>query len=141
MESLQKLAQYVRSTLPAPQAILQLRINEQAAGITFIWQGVEFFVNASLYAFEVRGHTLYITGLSTLLQSVLGNRVAHERRWAVLLEQLVVAENLIRDERAIRRAVQIIRDVRERAQQILGRDPRGELSPPTASVKQMAGVG
>jgi hypothetical protein len=121
MQTLQGLAQYVRSSIPVPQAILQMRINERAAGITFIWQGVEFFVNSALYAFELRGRTLYITGLSVLLQTVLMGRKSKEKNWQLLMEQLAEAETILRDERYIRHAVDIVRTVRENAERLLGR--------------------
>jgi hypothetical protein len=130
MQALQELARYIRNTLPNPEAILQLHIKERAAGITFIWQGVEFFVNTSLYAFEVRGHTLYITGLSTLLQSVLSNRNASQKWWAMLCEQLGEAETVLRDERLIRRGVEMIRHIREAALQLALKPGRGEAPSP-----------
>jgi hypothetical protein len=68
--NLAELRDYVREAVPCPRALLQLKENETAGRVTFIWLGVEFFVKPSLHVFEVRGHALYITRLSTLLQAV-----------------------------------------------------------------------
>jgi hypothetical protein len=110
MQMLHELANYIRSTLPLPQAILQLRINERANGVTFIWEGVEFFVSTSLKALELRGNTLYMTGLSILLESVLADRKDFARRCNQILDQLSEAETMLRSEPYSRAGAESLRD-------------------------------
>jgi hypothetical protein len=119
--NLDELAQYIRQTIPQPRAILQLKPKPMAGGVTFIWHGVEFFVKPSLHVLEIRGHSLYITGLSTLLQTVFMKTSQSEEKFGSLLDALGQAENLVRGQNQSRAAAQVISSVRQNLQKMVGR--------------------
>jgi hypothetical protein len=132
MLPLQQVADYVRSTIPMPGAIMQMRASESAGGVTFFWQGIEFFVRESLQVFELRGNTLFITGLSSLLQTVLSRRKLDDHKFNGFVSQLSEAEALARDPRSTIRAVEILQSIRKSAEQMVGRPIRTAPASPVA---------
>ncbi len=120
-QSLNELADYIRASVPNPQAILQLRVNEKVGGVTFIWHGVDFFVKPTLNVLEVRGHTLYITGLSTLLQMVLMRRSASEKKLQTLVDSITQAEDLISVKNQTQAGIQLLQNVRESIERMVGK--------------------
>jgi len=119
ISNLDELAQYIRQTVPIPRAILQLKPNQAAGGASFIWHGVEFFVKPSLHVLEVRGHSLYITGLSTLLQTVFMKASQSEEKFGALLDALAQAEDLARVQHQPRAAAQTLASVRQMLQRMV----------------------
>jgi hypothetical protein len=113
ISSLDDLVRYIRATLPYPQSILQLKPNVSAGGVTFLWLGTEFFVKPTLHCLEVRGNSLYVTGLSTLLQSVLMNADQSGRRLDGIVDSLSQAEDQVRVHHQPRAAAQILASVRQ----------------------------
>jgi hypothetical protein len=121
VSTLQDLPGYIRATLPYPQAILQLRVNSSAGGVTFIWHGVEFFVKPSFQVLELRGNSLFLTGLSTLLQSVLMSSDQRGRRMEAALEIVTHAEDQVRVQSQPRAAAQTLAEARKLLEKVLGR--------------------
>jgi hypothetical protein len=121
--NLQDLSRYIRATIPYPQSLVQLQTNQQAGGVTFIWTGTEFFVKTSLHVLEVRGHSLFITGLSTLLQSVLMSADNSAKKFDTMLETLNRAEDLIRVQHQVRAGAQLLGTVRHTLEHMV---PRSE---------------
>jgi hypothetical protein len=113
LQSLPELADYIRKNLPYPKAILNLRVQDQAGGVVFIWQGVEFLVKLTLQAFEIRGNSIYVTGLSMLLQSALLRGDQDEQRLTNVLNALGDAEDLIRTKSQPTEGVRRLKAVRE----------------------------
>lgn len=71
VNSLDRLILQIRSTIPHPEAIHDVSFQPALDGLTFIWFGNTFFAKPTLEVFEIRGRTLYVTGNSLLLQSLI----------------------------------------------------------------------
>jgi hypothetical protein len=112
IQNLSELSDYIRKNVPYPKAIMSLRVQEQAGGVVFIWQGVEFLVKQSMEAFEVRGNNIYITGLSLLLQTALRKGDQEEHRIVKVIEALSDAENFARDNQP-KKAGDLVRGARD----------------------------
>ena len=95
IETLDELAQYVRQSLPDSRSILHLKVNPKMGAVSFIWQGLEFVVKPSLQVVEVRGYTLYVTGVSTLLQTVLMREHANVKVLEMALKSVEEAQEMI----------------------------------------------
>lgn len=123
ISNLDDLARYIRATIPYSQNILQLKPNPRAGGVTFIWLGTEYFVKPSLHTLEIRGNSLYITGLSTLLQAVLMSADQSGKKVEAVLEVLSQAEDLIRIDNQPRAGAQLLGSVRQTLERMVpGRD-------------------
>jgi hypothetical protein len=120
ISSLENLARYIRTTIPYAQSIRQLNLNTSAGGVTFIWYGTEFFVKPSLHVLEIRGHSLYITGLSTLLQSVLMGADHSGKKCETVLEVVNQAEDLVRIQSQPRAAAQMLAGARQILERMAG---------------------
>jgi hypothetical protein len=121
ISSLDDLVGYIRNTIPYSKSILQLKMNPQAGGVTFIWLGTEFFVKPSLHALEIRGNSLFLTGLSTLLQSVLMNADQSGRRLDAMIGALDQAEDQARVHHQPREAARTVAGVRNTLQRMTGK--------------------
>jgi hypothetical protein len=113
ISNLDDLVAYIRAAVPQPRAIMQMKPNPTAGGVTFIWHGVEFFVKPTLHVLEIRGHSLYITALSTLLQAVLMKTSQSEEKFGSVQDALAQVEDLVRVQHQPRAAAQMIASVRQ----------------------------
>ena len=121
IENLDQLVQYLRQTLPYPRSIINLQVKDKIGAVTFYWQGVEFLVKPSLHVLEVRGHSLYITGLSTLLQTVLMKGDQNEKLLENALQSINDAEDLIRVKNQTQAGLQLLGSVRDTLGKLAGR--------------------
>ena len=121
IENLDQLVQYLRQTLPYPKSIINLQVKDKIGAVTFYWQGVEFLVKPSLHVLEVRGHSLYITGLSTLLQTVLMKGDQNEKLLENALQSINDAEDLIRVKNQTQAGLQLLGSVRDTLGKLAGR--------------------
>ena len=119
--SLEELAQYVRQSVPDSKSMLHLKVNPKMGAVSFIWHGLEFVVQPSLHVFEVRGYSLYITGVSTLLQVVLMRRNANEKVLEAALKSVEEAEDLIRVKNQHQPGAQLLGSVRDTLAKMIGR--------------------
>lgn len=89
--SLDELISLIRATIPHPESIRDVRYQPVLDGLTFEWFGYKFFARNNGEVFELRGRTLYVTGNSLLLQSLI--QFLSDRQ--IALEQLSSALNNI----------------------------------------------
>jgi hypothetical protein len=120
-QSLDELIQYLRQTVPQSKTITQLRPNEEAGVVTFHWQGREFLVKKSLEVMETKGKSLYLTGASMLLQSVLMRRNYNEKALEGTLPILSQIEEMVLDQRRTEAGLKLLESVKETLARLLGK--------------------
>ena len=120
IETLDELAQYVRQSLPDSRSILHLKVNPTMGAVSFIWHGLEFIVKPSLQVVEVRGYTLYLTGVSTLLQTVLMRRNANVKVLEAALKTIEEAEEMIRVQNLHQPGMKMMASVRDTLAKMIG---------------------
>ena len=120
IETLDELAQYVRQSLPDPRSILHLTVNPKIGAVTFIWHGLEFLVKPSLQVVEVRGYTLYLTGVSTLMQTALMRQNVNVKVFEAALKTIEEAEEMIRVQNLHQPGMKMIASVRDTLAKMIG---------------------
>lgn len=95
--SLEELSSYIRHTLPQAKVLTELKLNKEAAVVTFAWKGHRFLVKKSFEVFELKGKTIFITGASQLMQSVLKNKEKNKKVVSTAADMLQEAEALLRN--------------------------------------------
>lgn len=94
-QKLQNLPNYLRKVLPDPEFISNVEIREGIQAVLFRWHGVHFLVDPTLRVLEVRDRKLYLSNLTTLLQTILTRRRKKELLFSGVIERLNEAERLI----------------------------------------------
>jgi hypothetical protein len=105
--NLEHLAQYIRRTLPLPDAIVHMEINVWQGVVQFSWEARKFVVTPSLETFELKGHNLFVTAASILVQAVLAKQKKTARIVSEVLDALDKVDELLQAPR-IEPAVTII---------------------------------
>lgn len=98
-ENLEELAHYIRRTLPQSNNNMSLELNAAAGAIQCRWHTREFIVKPSLEVFELRGLSLFVTGASILLQSVLAKQRKNARVFDEVVLSILKAEELLQRSR------------------------------------------
>lgn len=61
----------VRRAVPIPSSISRLEVNLASGFVDLTWQSRHFVVKPPLEVFELKGKTLFVTGVSMLIQTIL----------------------------------------------------------------------
>ena len=121
LKTLDELAQYVRLTVPDSRSILHLKVNPKMGAVSFIWHGLEFIVKPTMQAFEVRGYSLYITGVSTLLQVVLTRQNVNVKVFEAALKSIEEAQEMIQVQNLHQPGMRLMASVRDTLAKMIGK--------------------
>ena len=112
-EDLHDLPRYLRQVLPDPESISQVEVRDGIKAVLFRWHGLLFLVDLTLRVLEVRQQKLYLSHLSTLLQTILRRRRRKELLLAGAIETLNQAERLIWAQSHSRQGIGLVDAVKE----------------------------
>jgi hypothetical protein len=93
--NLESLAQYIYKTLPLPETIAHLDLNIWHEVVQFSWEGRRFVVKPSLETFELKGHSLFVTAASILVQTILVKQKKHTKVGEEIIDALKQVEYLL----------------------------------------------
>ena len=120
IESLEQLAQYVQRTIPEPRALAALKVHEQSNYVAFQWHSTQFVIKKSMQVFELKGHDIFVSGLSVLMQAALMRTERNERVISVILESMLQVQNLVANGEDVASGLKLLSGIKQSLKKLAG---------------------